>query len=105
MAYKQTPEQEELQPILTSYPLEMIHMDFQADQSKSLNILVITDHFTKYAQAVVTQKQTAPIVTKAQWENWLMHYGWPVKILTDRGKSFENKLIHELCKITQVQKL
>ena len=27
-AYKQTPEQVELQPILTSYPLEMIHMDF-----------------------------------------------------------------------------
>ena len=108
-AYKQTPEQEELQPILTSYPLEMIHMDFlsigQADQSKSLNVLVITDHFTRYAQAVVTQKQTAPIVAKALWKNWLMYYRWPVKILTDRGKSFENKLIHELCKITEVQKL
>ena len=66
---------------------------------------MITDHFTKYAQAVVTPKQTAPIVAKALWENWLMHYRWPVKILTDRGKSFENKLIHELCKITEVQKL
>ena len=28
IAYKQTPEQEELQPILNSYPLEMILMDF-----------------------------------------------------------------------------
>ena len=108
-AYKQTPDQEQLQPILTSYPLEMIHMDFlsigQAGQSKTLNVLVITDHFTKYAQAVVTLKQMAPIVAKALWENWLMHYRWPTKILTDHGKSFENKLIHELCKITEIQKL
>ena len=82
-------------------------MDFlsigQADRSKSLNVLVITDHFTKYAQAVVMPKQTGPIVAKALWENWLMHYGWPAKILTDHGKSFENKLIHELCKITEIQ--
>ena len=109
IAYKQPPEQEELQPILTSYPLEMIHMDFlsigQAVQNKSLNMLVITDHFTKYAQAVVMPKQTVPIVAKALWQNWLIHYGWHAKILTDRGKSFENKLIHELCKIKEIQKL
>ena len=34
-----------------------------------------------------------------------MHYGWPEKILTDQGKSFENNLIHELCELAQVKKL
>ena len=34
-----------------------------------------------------------------------MHYGWPEKILTDQGKSFENNLIRELCKLAQVKKL
>ena len=39
------------------------------------------------------------------WENFLVHYGWPVKILTNHGKSFENNLIWELCELTQVKKL
>ena len=39
------------------------------------------------------------------WENFLAHYGWPEKILTDQGKSFENKLIQELCELAQVKKL
>ena len=34
-----------------------------------------------------------------------MHYGWPEKILTDQGKSFENNLIKELCELAQVKKL
>ena len=34
-----------------------------------------------------------------------MHYGWPEKILTDQGKSFQNNLIHELCELVQVTKL
>ena len=34
-----------------------------------------------------------------------MHYGWPEKILTDQGKSFENNLIWELCELAQVKKL
>ena len=34
-----------------------------------------------------------------------MLYGWPEKILTDQGKSFENNLIQELCELAQVKKL
>ena len=36
------------------------------------------------------------------WENFLVHYGWPEKILTNQGKSFENNLIQELCELVQV---
>ena len=63
------------------------------------------DHFTKYAQAYVTPKQTAPVITQTLWENFLVHYGWPEKIVTDQGKSFENCLIRELCELAQVKKL
>ena len=90
-----------MQPILVSYPLELVHLDFltlggKMDNSKSVNVLVVTDHFTKYAQAYVTPKQTAVTVAKTLWENFLVHYGWPEKILTDQGKSFENNLIRKL---------
>ena len=67
--------------------------------------MIVTDHFTRYAQAYITPKQMAPIVAKMLWDQFLVHYGWPTKILTDQGKSFENQLIRELCSLAQVQKL
>ena len=39
------------------------------------------------------------------WENFLVHYGWPTKILMDQGKTFESSLIKELCSIVQVRKI
>ena len=52
---KQPQEKSEMQPILVSYPIELVHLDFltfggKADDSWSVNILIVTDHFTKYAQ-------------------------------------------------------
>ena len=77
-----------MQPILVSYPMELVHLDFltlggKAYDSRNVNILIVTDHFTKYAQAYVTPKQTAVVVAQTLWENVLVHYGWPEKILTD----------------------
>ena len=57
--------------------------------------MVITDHFTRYAQAYIMPKQTAPVVEKTLWDQFLGHYRWLTKILTDQGKSFENKLVKD----------
>ena len=72
---------------------------------KTINILVITDHFTHSAQAFVTPKQTVVVMAKTLWENFLVHYGWPASILTDQGRSFENSLIKELSDIAGVTKI
>ena len=110
LRFKQPQEKAEMQPILVSYLMELIHLDFPAlggktGDAKSTNILVITDHFTRYAQAYVTPKQTAIVVARTLWENFLIHYGWPEKILTIQGKSFENNLFRELCSLAKVKKL
>ena len=98
-----------MHPIETSYPLELVHMDFltigKPNTDKMVNILIVTDHFTKYAQAYVTPNQMAPTVACTLWENFLVHNGWPTKILTDQGKCFESALVKELCSIAQVQKI
>ena len=73
--------------------MEFLTLGGKADVHKSVHILIVTDHFTKYAQAYVTPKQIAVVVAQTLWENFLVHYGWPEKILTDQGKSFENNLI------------
>ena len=51
------------------------------------------------------QKQTAHIMAKVLWENFLVNYGWPEKILTDQGKNLESSLVRELCELAEVQKL
>ena len=65
--FKQPQERSEMQLILVLYPLELVHLDFltlggKADDNKGVNILIVTDHFTKYAQAYSTPKQTATLV-------------------------------------------
>ena len=53
---------------------------------KDIHILVITDHFTRYAQANVTSLL-------------------PEKILTDQDCNFESDLLKALCEIAQVEKI
>ena len=93
--------------IICTYPLELIHLDFltigKEGSDKNINILVITDHFIRYSQAFIMPKQTGPCVAKTLLENFLVHYGWPEKIITDQGKSFENQLVKELCDLAQVK--
>ena len=61
LRFKQPQEKAEMQPILVSYPMELIHLDFltlggNVEDTKNVNILIVTDHFTKYAQAYITPK-------------------------------------------------
>ena len=89
-----------MQPIVVFLPIGIGAFRFftlggKTDDGKSVNVLIVTDHFTKYAQAYVTSKQATVIVAKTLWENFLVHYGWPDKIQTDQGKSFENNLIQK----------
>ena len=108
--FKQPQEKSGIHPIPVSYPMEIVHLDFltlggKADDNRTVNILIAIGHFTKYAQAYITPKQTAVVVVQMLWENFPVHYGWPEEILTDQGKSFENNLIKELCELAQVKKL
>ena len=96
-------------PIEATHPLEIIHMDFLTIESgkidKDVNVLVVTDYFTRYAQTFITTSQTASVVAKTLWEKFFVHYGLPEKILSDQGHNFESSLISELCKLCQVKKL
>ena len=67
--FKLPQERAEMKTITTSYPLELIHMDFltigmKNDSNKNVSVLVVTDHFARYAAAYIMPKQTAPIVAK-----------------------------------------
>ena len=38
--------------------------------NKDINILVVTDHITKYSEAYVTSFQTVHVVVKTLWESF-----------------------------------
>ncbi|KAK7912833.1 hypothetical protein WMY93_013044 [Mugilogobius chulae] len=93
--------------IKTSRPLELLCMDYlslEPDKSNTKDILVLTDHFTKYAVAIPTANQKAKTVAKCLWENFITHYGIPERLHTDQGPDFESHLIRELCDIAGIQK-
>ena len=112
LRFKTQPEKAELNPIIATRPLELVHIDYltieppsNSRSNKDVNILIITDHFTRYAQAHITSSQKAPIVAKTLWDHFFVHYGFPEKILSDQGQNFESLLISELCELTQIKKL
>ena len=106
--FKQQPHQAELVPLDASYPLQTIHMDFLSigsKKEKDTNVLVITDHFTWYSQAFVPSNKQTSTVVKVFIDKYVVHYGWPEKILTDQGASFESKLFKELCEEAKIFKM
>lgn len=68
------------------------------------NILVIVDHFSRFAQAIPTKNQTATTTAKALFENFFLHYGFPARLHSDKGANFESKVIKKLCKLAGVLK-
>ena len=105
---KSTPHVAPLQPILVSQPLELVHLDYltlEPSKGNIENVLVITDHFTRYALAYASKTQTAQATTRILWDNFICHYGFPEQFISDQGRNFESDLIQELCKIAGVKKL
>ena len=97
-----------LENIVAMHPLELVHLNYLClEPGKGLeeNILMVTDHFTQYAQAYVTQSQTTQTMAKALWDNFIIHYGLPEKILSDQGRNFESQLVANHCKLMGTQKL
>ena len=109
--FKQKQSQAELVCIEATYPLQLVHLDFlqigskKRDKGKPIYVLVVTDHFTRYAKAYMTTNQMAHTVAHVFINEYVTNYGWPEKILTDQAKDFKGKVFKELCDQALVKKL
>ena len=101
------PEKAPLVSIATTRPLELVCIDFlglEVSKGGYQYVLVVTDHFTKYACAFPTRNQEAKTVAKVLMEEYIVHYGVPERIHSDQGGSFEGKVIKHLCAMLGVNK-
>ena len=93
---------------MATHPLEVVHLDYLClEPGKGLdeNVLVVTDHFTRYTQAYVARTQTTQKTAKTLWDKFIIHYGLPEKILSHQGQNFESQLVADLCELMGMQKI
>ena len=99
-------------PIRTYAPLELVYLDYTSIESTmELNkppmvksVLMMTDHFTRYALVVVMKDQTAKTVVKVLYKCFIAVFGVPAKLLSDRGVNSTSALVEELCAALGIQK-
>ena len=105
---KSQADQAPLLNIEVNQPLKLVHLDYlkiEPSKGNVENVLIITDHSTRYVQAFPSKSQTALATAKLLWNNFILHYGFPEKIITDQGRNFESELIENLCQVAGVKKL
>ena len=96
----------ELSHLTSSQPMELVCMDYLGleNSGQYQNILVLTDHFSRFAMAIPTTNQTAKTTAKALINLFINHYGLPVQLHSDQGANFTGKVISEMCRMLGVKR-
>ena len=95
-----------LKPITTTSPFELIAIDFLYLEKSSGGyeyILVVMDHFTRYAQAYAMRNKSAKTVAQKLYNDCIPRFGFPLRIHHDQGGEFGNRLHQELEKFCGVE--
>ena len=92
-----------LSPIPVSSAFSRVAVDFMGPlketRSNNKNIIVFTEYLTKWCIAVATPDQTARTTARIFLREVVLKHGCPTHLLSDRGSSFLNTTMTEMCKM------
>lgn len=93
--------------LLAAKPSQVLPIDFTllepSRDGKEL-VLVMTDVFSKFTQAIPTQDQRAATVAEVLVKEWFYRYGVPACIDSDQGGSFESAFVRQMCALYGIKK-
>jgi transposase InsO family protein/predicted aspartyl protease len=94
---------------LTTEAFERIAMDicgpFPETPRKNKYMLVITDYFSKWVEAIAIPNQEAITVVEALIRDVISKFGVPATIFSDQGAQFTSRVMHLLCDRLHIKKI
>ena len=92
----------------TGNPLQRVAMDIlgplPVTERQNKYVLVISDYFTKWADALPLPNMEAETVAREFVRHFVCLFGAPTYLHTDQGKNFDSKLIKEMCRLLGITK-
>ena len=96
------------QRLFAGRPWQVLSLDlvgpFQKTPRGNTMILVISDHFTRWKDAIAIPNGTTITIVETLEKQVFNYFGLPERIHTDRGAQFEGQLMKDLCKLWKVDK-
>lgn len=97
-----------LQPLQTvNQPNQQVHIDLSGSLKTSSEgnkmVLVMTDAFTKYAEAIAIPHKHVEMVAMEIFVHWICRFGSPIQIHWDNETEFVNKLSKELFILLEIK--
>ena len=84
-----------LKIIVTEMPFELMAIDYMHLEKSSggcEHILVVMDHFTKFAHSYPTTNKSGTTVAKKIYNHFILRYGFPARIYHDQGAEFQKPI-------------
>ncbi|GFU51636.1 retrovirus-related Pol polyprotein from transposon 412 [Trichonephila clavipes] len=80
-------------PIVSNYPNEIVTLDLLGPYPVSRvrrkrYVLVITDHFSKWAEIIPLKKASARVIANNFFDNYISRFVAPIKLISDNGPQF-----------------
>lgn len=92
-----------------NYAFEKIFLDIVGplgkDNQNNSYILTVQCELSKYVEAYPSQTKNSTEIAQLLVNNFILRYGVPKEIATDRGAEFTSALFGEVCKLLQIKQL
>ncbi|GFX61562.1 retrovirus-related Pol polyprotein from transposon 412 [Trichonephila clavipes] len=88
-------------PIVSNYPNEIVTLDLLGPYPvlrvrRNRYVLVITDHFSTWAEIIPLKKASARVIADNFFDNYISRFGASIKLINDNGPQFISDIFENL---------